>query len=131
MGINCISNDNGNDFSVGISHIQFYILAHTLPNFLVTMLEDGNVINTSNIYMTIFTFVSACVLAPIMEEVIFRGFFLQRMAYKWGLKSCHYIFHYFGLGHFDVIGAFMFGVVMCLLYIKTQNIWTNIAVHSK
>ena len=62
-------------FSVGISHIQFYILAHTLPNFLVTMLEDGTVINTSNIYMTIFTFVSACVLAPIMEEVIFRGFF--------------------------------------------------------
>ena len=57
-------------FSVGISHIQFYILAHTLPNFLVTMLEDGTVINTSNIYMTIFTFVSACVLAPIMEEVI-------------------------------------------------------------
>ena len=87
MGINCISNDNGNDFSVGISHIQFYILAHTLPNFLVTMLEDGNVINTSNIYMTIFTFVSACVLAPIMEEVIFRGFFLQRMAYKWGIKK--------------------------------------------
>ena len=24
----------------------------------------------------------------------------------------------------------MFGVVMCLLYIKTQNIWTNIAVHA-
>ena len=64
-------------FSVGISHIQFYILAHTLPNFLVTMLEDGTVINTSNIYMTIFTFISACVLAPIMEEIIFRGFFLQ------------------------------------------------------
>ena len=24
----------------------------------------------------------------------------------------------------------MFGVVMCLLYIKTKNIWTNIAVHA-
>ena len=118
-------------FSVGISQIQFYILAHTLPNFLVTMLEDGNVINTSNVYMTIFTFISACVLAPIMEEVIFRGFFLQRMAYKWGIKKAVIISSIiFGLGHFDVIGAFMFGVVMCLLYIKTQNIWTNIAVHA-
>ncbi|PFJ06173.1 CPBP family intramembrane metalloprotease domain-containing protein [Bacillus cereus] len=118
-------------FSVGISHIQFYILAHTLPNFLVSMLEDGNVINTSNIYMTIFTFISACVLAPIMEEVIFRGFFLQRMAYKWGIKRAVIISSLiFGLGHFDVIGAFMFGVVMCLLYIKTKNIWTNIAVHA-
>ena len=24
----------------------------------------------------------------------------------------------------------MFGIVMCLLYIKTKNIWTNIAVHA-
>ena len=120
MGINCVSNDNGNDFSVGISHIQFYILAHTLPNFLVTMLEDGTVINTSNIYMTIFTFVSACVLAPIMEEVILEVSFYSEWLINGGLKSCHYIFTYFGLGHFDVIGAFMFGVVMCLLYIKTK-----------
>ncbi|MED1565239.1 CPBP family intramembrane glutamic endopeptidase [Bacillus paramycoides] len=118
-------------FSVGISHIQFYILAHTLPNFLVSMLEDGNVINTSNIYMVIFSFISACNLAPIMEEVIFRGFFLQRMAYKWGIKRAVIISSLiFGLGHFDVIGAFMFGVIMCLLYIKTKNIWTNIAVHA-
>ncbi|WJE59759.1 CPBP family intramembrane glutamic endopeptidase [Bacillus mycoides] len=118
-------------FAVGISQIQFYILAHTVPNFLVTMLEDGNVINTSNIYMTIFTFISACVLAPIMEEVIFRGFFLQRMAYKWGIKRAVIISSLiFGLGHFDVIGAFMFGVILCLLYIKTKNIWTNIAVHA-
>ncbi|GLV64133.1 AbrB family transcriptional regulator [Bacillus mycoides] len=118
-------------FSVGISQIQFYILAHTLPDFLIIMLEDGNVINTSNIYMTIFTFISACVLAPIMEEVIFRGFFLQRMAYKWGIKRAVIISSLiFGLGHFDVIGAFMFGVIMCLLYIKTKNIWTNIAVHA-
>lgn len=62
MGINCISNDNGNDFSVGISHIQFYILAHTLPNFLVTMLEDGNVINTSKyIYDDIYFRFSMCI----------------------------------------------------------------------
>lgn len=81
--------------------------------------------------MTIFTFISACVLAPIMEEVIFRGFFLQRMAHKWGIKKAVIISSIiFGLGHFDVIGAFMFGVVMCLLYIKTKNIWTNIAVHA-
>ena len=75
MGINCISNDNGDDFFSWHISDSIYILAHTLPNFLVTMLEDGNVINTSNVYMTIFTFISACVLAPIMEEVIL-GIFL-------------------------------------------------------
>ncbi len=87
-------------FSVGISHIQFYILAHTLPNFLVTMLEDGNVINTSNIYMTIFTFISACVLAPIMEEVILEASFYSEWLINGVLKSCHYIFRYFWLRAF-------------------------------
>lgn len=53
------------------------------------------------------------------------------MAYKWGIKRAVIISSLiFGLGHFDVIGAFMFGVIMCLLYIKTKNIWTNIAVHA-
>ncbi|MDR4151581.1 CPBP family intramembrane glutamic endopeptidase, partial [Bacillus thuringiensis] len=67
----------------------------------------------------------------IMEEGIFRGFFVQRMAHKWGIKKAVIISSIiFGLGHFDVIVAFMFGVVMCLLYIKTKNIWTNIAVHA-
>ena len=82
-------------FSVGISQIQFYILAHTLPNFLVTMLEDGNVINTSNVYMTIFTFISACVLAPIMEEVILGDFSYSEWLINVELKSCNYIFNYF------------------------------------
>lgn len=47
-----------------------------LLNFLVIMLEDGNVINMSNVYMMIFIFILVCVLVFIMEEVIFRGFFL-------------------------------------------------------
>ncbi len=44
------------------------------------------------------------------------------MAHKWGIKKAVIISSIiFGLGHFDVIGAFMFGVVMCLLYIKTKK----------
>ncbi|KEK23630.1 CPBP family intramembrane glutamic endopeptidase [Bacillus gaemokensis] len=118
-------------FAVGVSHIQIYILAHLLPNFLIDMLNDDSVIDMSSIYTTIFSFISACIFAPIMEEVIFRGFFLNRMAFKWGIKRAVIVSSLiFGLGHFDVVGAFVFGVVMCLLYIKTKNIWTNIAVHA-
>ena len=118
-------------FSFGVSHIQFYILAHLFPDFLVGVLSDNSVIDMSSMNTKIFSFISACILAPIMEEVIFRGFFLQRMAFKWGIKRAVIVSSLiFGLGHFDVVGAFLFGVVMCLLYIKTKNIWTNIAVHA-
>ncbi|MBY0595607.1 CPBP family intramembrane glutamic endopeptidase [Bacillus bingmayongensis] len=118
-------------FSFGVSFIQFYILAHIFPDFLVDMLNDNGAIDMSSIYTQIFSFISACIFAPIMEEVIFRGFFLQRMAFKWGIKRAVIVSSLiFGLGHFDIVGAFIFGVVMCLLYIKTKNIWMNIAVHA-
>ncbi len=118
-------------FSFGISFIQFYILAQLIPDFLVDLLSDGNVIDMSTTFTTIFSVISACIFAPIMEEVIFRGFFLNRMAYKWGMKRAIIISSLiFGFGHIDVIGAFLFGVVMCLLYIKTKSLWTNIIVHA-
>ncbi|MDM5153988.1 CPBP family glutamic-type intramembrane protease [Bacillus sp. DX1.1] len=117
-------------FAFGISFIQFYILAHLFPDFLIGMLSEDT-IDMSSPYALVFSFISACIFAPIMEEVIFRGFFLNRMTYKWGIKRAIIISSLiFGLGHFDVIGAFLFGVIMCLLYIKTRNIWTNIAVHA-
>ncbi|WP_242217557.1 CPBP family intramembrane glutamic endopeptidase [Bacillus cereus group sp. BfR-BA-01380] len=118
-------------FSFGISFIQFYILAQLIPNFLVDLLSDGNAIDMSTTSTKILSVISACIFAPIMEEVIFRGFFLNRMAYKWGMKRAIIISSLiFGFGHVDVIGAFLFGVVMCLLYIKTKSLWTNIIVHA-
>lgn len=118
-------------FAFGISFIQFYILAHLFPDFVISVLNGEDVIDVSTTYTKIFSVISACIFAPIMEEVIFRGFFLQRMTLKWGVKRAIIVSSLiFGFGHFDVVGAFIFGVVMCLLYIKTKNIWTNIAVHA-
>ncbi|MEH6892141.1 CPBP family intramembrane glutamic endopeptidase [Bacillus sp. JJ864] len=118
-------------FSFGVSFIQFYILAQLIPDFLVDLLSDGNVIDMSTTFTKILSVISACIFAPIMEEAIFRGFFLNRMAYKWGVKRAIIISSLiFGFGHVDVIGAFLFGVVMCLLYIKTKSLWTNMIVHA-
>ncbi|MFC5773325.1 CPBP family intramembrane glutamic endopeptidase [Ectobacillus antri] len=49
------------------------------------MLNEPTIDQTS-VATTIFSLISACVFAPIMEELIFRGFFLHRMTHKWGLK---------------------------------------------
>lgn len=117
-------------FSYGMSMIQFYILAHLIPGFLVELLTEGDMIDTTT-FSNILGVVSACIFAPVMEEVIFRGFFLNRMAYKWGIKPAIIVSSLiFGFGHIDVVGAFLFGLIMCLLYIKTRSLWTPIIVHA-
>lgn len=118
-------------FAYGMSMVQFYILSHLIPDFLVELVAEGDVIDTTTTFSKILSVVSACIFAPVMEEVIFRGFFLNRMAYKWGIKPAIIVSSLiFGFGHIDVIGAFLFGLTMCLLYIKTKSLWTAIIVHA-
>jgi membrane protease YdiL (CAAX protease family) len=118
-------------FSVGISAVQFYILSYIAPNFVLDILNADGVIDDSNTFTIVYSVISAAVYAPIMEELIFRGFFLQRMTYKWGVKRAIIVSSIlFGLGHSDVIGATIFGVIMCLLYIKTNSLLISIVVHA-
>lgn len=118
-------------FSFGISTIQFYIVSYLAPNFLLDMLNAEDLISNESIFAAIYSVISVSVYAPIMEELIFRGFFLHRMTYKWGLKRA-IIFSslLFGLGHMDIIGAAAFGIVMCLIYLKTNSLLVCMAVHA-
>jgi membrane protease YdiL (CAAX protease family) len=72
-------------FSAAISVVQFYVASYIAPDFITDMLNEPTIDQTS-VATTIFSLISACVFAPIMEELIFRGFFLHRMTHKWGLK---------------------------------------------
>lgn len=118
-------------FSYGISTIEFYILSYVTPNYIINILNTDRTIDHYNLFTTIFSIVSACVFAPIMEELIFRGFFLNRLSYKWGIRKAVLISSIvFGLGHSDVLGATLFGITMCLIYIKTRSLLVGMVVHS-
>lgn len=70
-------------------------------------------------------------LAPIVEELVYRGLLLQRWALKWGawraLAASSVIF---GLLHNDVLGAIMFGSIMGFLVLRTGGLWIPIALHA-
>ncbi|WP_034670237.1 type II CAAX endopeptidase family protein [Ectobacillus panaciterrae] len=118
-------------FSSGISTVQFYILSYLAPNFILDMMNAEGIIDNSNTFTVIYSVISACVYAPFMEELVFRGFFLNRLAYKWGVKRAIIVSSVlFGLGHSDIIGAAIFGVIMSLLYIKTKSLLTGMVVHA-
>jgi hypothetical protein len=71
------------------------------------------------------------VLAPLVEETLFRGILLNRWATKWGIKRAIAVSALtFAILHVDLIGAFVFGVCMSLLYLRTSSLWPPIIVHA-
>ncbi len=76
------------------------------------------------------TFV-AVVAAPLVEEVLFRGLLLQRWSLKWGTPTAVVATSaLFAVGHVELLGHFLFGVVMCALYLRTKSLWVPIVTHA-
>ncbi|MBI4234432.1 MAG: CPBP family intramembrane metalloprotease [Chloroflexi bacterium] len=74
---------------------------------------------------------TAAILAPLWEELLFRGVLLHRWAHKWsptrGILLSSLIF---ALLHVDTVGAFVFGLVMCILYVKTHTLIVPVIAHA-
>jgi uncharacterized protein len=71
------------------------------------------------------------ILAPVMEEILFRGILFHRWATRWGLRTGIILSSLaFGVVHVEPVGHFAFGVVMCALYLTTGSLWAPIAAHA-
>jgi membrane protease YdiL (CAAX protease family) len=77
-----------------------------------------------------------CVLAPVVEELFFRGFmftvFARRMPIVWAALLDGVVF---GLGHapadpIQLVALGAFGVALCLLYWRAQSIIPGMALHA-
>lgn len=79
------------------------------------------------------TFVCACIIAPIGEELLFRKLLLDRLLPFGGLAACLFSGLAFGLFHGNLrqfIYAFPIGVIFSYIYMKSKNIVYPIIVHS-
>jgi membrane protease YdiL (CAAX protease family) len=66
----------------------------------------------------------------VAEELVFRGVLLHLWAERLGVRSAVIATSVlFGAGHADVIGAFVFGVVMAALYVRTGTLTLPIVAH--
>ena len=81
-------------------------------------------------------FITACLLAPIVEEIIFRRWIYRPLAGRTGFWPALAISSVvFGLVHFDpsapgvVVLATILGVVFVLVYRWSGNLWTPIVMH--
>ena len=115
-------------FSLSAFWLYLYLLSPILP-FLVDFLLEETPMPETGIFLLI-EIVMITILAPIVEEFFFRGVILQRLIKKtsvWGGILISSLL--FGILHADIIGAFIFGVITALLFIRTGNLLIPILVH--
>lgn len=76
--------------------------------------------------------IGSVIVAPIIEELIFRGILFNRLKIRIGILPAIVLSSFlFAIGHEfgGMTSAFVFGMCMCVLYIKTDNILMSMSVH--
>ncbi len=113
------------------------VISHVFPHFtervLVSLTKSNSL--TASVDTTLLdrllVFLMLVVVAPLAEELIFRGVILNRWAQKWSLPTSVIATSLlFGCLHINPIGISMFGLVQALLYLKTKTLWVPIATHA-
>lgn len=78
-------------------------------------------------------FVTLAILAPLLEELIFRGVildgFLQRYSPRTAIVWSSFIFGIAHMNPWQFISAFLLGLVIGWLYYKTRSLWPGIFLH--
>jgi membrane protease YdiL (CAAX protease family) len=83
----------------------------------------------------IVTLVGAGLLAPVAEEMFFRGLIHRWFSARFGLWPAVFISSaIFAAGHADSVGvvasAFVLGLVLAAVYDRSRSLWVTIAVHA-
>ncbi|MGI6071480.1 MAG: CPBP family intramembrane glutamic endopeptidase [Lachnospiraceae bacterium] len=99
--------------------------------FLGNYVRTEQILKVSGIVMAT---VKAVLLAPLAEEIAFRGLVFKRgreyMSF-WPAALTSSLF--FALYHMNLtqgIYAFMYGLLLCAIYDKIRNLWVPIAMHA-
>jgi uncharacterized protein len=76
---------------------------------------------------------TALVIAPLIEEILFRGYLLENLKVNWGTKSALFVSAaFFALFHFQ-LGSFFFlyllGLLLGWIYLKSNSIWPCVIFH--
>jgi membrane protease YdiL (CAAX protease family) len=118
----------------------FFWLATALLTAIFGQPEDQSLVTDikaeNNTAVLVVWAVLICVLAPVVEEIFFRGFmftaFSRTLGVAWGAVLSSAVF---GLGHapaapIQLIALGVFGVGLCLLYWRTGSIIPGMALHA-
>lgn len=107
-------------FSVGVTLISFPYVQEVFPTFLNQSIDN-----------ILFFGLLISVMAPVTEEIIFRGILLHLWSETWTAPKAVLLSSLtFSLFHLqNVLGTFVFAITMSLLYLRTRTLLAPIAGH--
>ncbi len=117
-------------FSIGSLVVTAYGLSRVSPELLESLLTAGAP-DPDSMISSVWWVIGAVAVAPVLEEVLFRGVFLSRWGVKWGIGTAIVVSSaIFGILHLDVAGAMALGVIASLLYLQSRTLIVPIAFHA-
>lgn len=123
--------------SMALITLTFIPLSYVLPKFVTWWIgwwsEPIIYLHVNGdfpFWANLLSFISLVVLAPLLEEYLFRGYLLRRWIHKWGMWPGILLSSMaFGAIHPDTIGAAFTGIGFALLYLKTKSLWAPVLAH--
>lgn len=118
-------------FSYGMLYLSNFALDY-IPGLSAFVASSVFPLVAVNSLVPIGGLISTIIISPISEELLFRGVFLNRLKLivptSFAIAITSILFgalHSYG----SIISAVVFGVCMCIIYLKTRNILTCIFAH--
>jgi membrane protease YdiL (CAAX protease family) len=110
----------------------FIPLSYVAPRFVTRiLLTNPDLLEARSLGQWLEVVVLACVAAPFVEELFFRGILLHRWARRWGtVRAVVASSALFAVLHGEWLGHFLFGVAMCALYLRTRTLWLPMLAHA-
>lgn len=125
-------------FLINLLFAFFFVALITNLDLLVSIAYPDNVpfMDMTPEALDPFTFllevVSSIIIAPVLEELMFRGVLFNRLKIRIGIIPAMLLSSaVFGIGHEfgGMTSAFLFGICMCIIYLKTDNILLTMSIH--
>lgn len=102
--------------------VQSWFIEFSAPTFW----KSGD----NYILASLLSLFTTVLIAPVLEEFIFRGILLTRWTAKWGVTKAILVSSImFAVLHIDLIGGFCFSCVMAIFYVRTKSLFVPMCVH--
>jgi uncharacterized protein len=116
--------------SIGIELCIFYVFSLFHSNFINDLLSNNKNTNTS---FSSYQLLSTIIIAPVVEECVFRGYLFNKWGETLGVKKSILVTSFiFGICHIvsgGFFAQFFFGILCCIVYIKTKSLIVPIVLH--
>jgi membrane protease YdiL (CAAX protease family) len=120
-----------------LSFVLIIIVSILVPGFNVNQQQVTGFSGITQQYQLILAFITLVVVAPVAEEVLFRGYLLgklRKLFPTWAAILATSVL--FGLIHVGTTGAwnvavdtFALSIILCLLRVSTGSIWASMLLH--